>query len=140
VKPHAIFTQGPYDVHRDHLATHLLTKSAFFHAGEPVTAEMGTPWKTPYLYYYVGVKEPLPRVLVDVSDFKEKSTEAWSTQKSQYTVFRKTAADFKREIEALKKSRAQAYDVFWIAEPVILTDLLPLGIDAPDNYYGARVL
>jgi LmbE family N-acetylglucosaminyl deacetylase len=139
-RPDAIFTHGPYDVHKDHVATHLVTRSAFFHAGEPVAAELGKSWKTPYLYYYVGVKEPLPRVLVDVSDFKEKSTAAWSTQRSQYTVFRKTAADFKAQIDALKKDRSPAFDRFWIAEHVILTDFVPLGIDAPDNYYGHREL
>jgi LmbE family N-acetylglucosaminyl deacetylase len=140
VRPDAIFTQGPIDVHRDHIATHHVTRSAFFHAGEPVAAELGKPWKAPYLYYYVGVREPLTRVVVDVSDYKEKGTEAWSTQKSQYTVFRKTAVEFKREIEALKKDRSKVYDVFWLAEHVILSDFVPLGIGAPSNYYGKQVV
>ena len=137
-KPDAIFTHGPFDVHRDHIATHHVTKSAYFHAGEPVASDLGKPWKTPYLYYYKAVKEPLPRVVFDVSDMKEKSAEALATQKSQYKVFRKTDKDFKKQVAALKQSKARAYDFFWIAEPVLLTDLLPLGIDAPDNYFGSR--
>ncbi|MBI5722403.1 MAG: PIG-L family deacetylase [Planctomycetes bacterium] len=138
VRPDAIFTHGPHDEHRDHVATHFITRSAYFHAGEPVAAEDGKPWKTPYLYYYKGVRAPLPQVVIDVSAYKEKGEEAWATQVSQYAVFRKTAADFKREIAALKKDRSPAYERFWVAEPVILKDFPPLGIDAPDNYYGKR--
>jgi LmbE family N-acetylglucosaminyl deacetylase len=137
-RPDAIFTHGPYDEHRDHVATHYVTKSAYFHAGEPVAAELGRAWKTPYLFYYKAVKEALPRVVIDVSDYKEKEVEAWATQVSQYAVFRRTAADFKAEIEALKQDHSAAYDRFWIAEPVILKDFPTLGLDAPDNYYGQR--
>ena len=46
----------------------------------PVAAVLGKPWKTPYLYYYKGIKEPLPRVVFDVSGYKEKVAEALATQ------------------------------------------------------------
>lgn len=138
VKPDAIFTHGPYDEHKDHVATHQITLSAYLHAGEPVSAILGAPWKTPYLYYYKGVKDPLPKVMFDVSDCQEKQIEALATQKSQLKVFRKTAEEFAEMAAALKKRTTPVYDTFWIAEPVILTDLLPLGIDAPDNYYGTN--
>jgi LmbE family N-acetylglucosaminyl deacetylase len=138
VRPDAIFTHGPCDEHRDHVATHGVTLSAYFHAGEPVAPDQGRPWKTPYLFYYSGVREPLPQVVVDVTAFKEKECQAYATQVSQYAIFRRTAEDFKKAIAALKKDRSAAYDRFWLAAQVILKDFPPLGIDAPDNYYGSQ--
>jgi len=124
IKPDAIFTHGPRDKHKDHCNTHYVTKSAWFHAGEPVAIELGSPWRTPYLYYYKGVETPLPSVVYDVTDFAEKKFEALATQISQFDIFRKTKEDFERQIFEIKKNRPKVFDRFWIAEDVILEKFL----------------
>jgi len=44
VRPDVVFTHGPHDIHRDHLATHALSKEATWQAGQPVSADLGEPW------------------------------------------------------------------------------------------------
>lgn len=124
IKPDAIFTHGPYDKHKDHRNTHIITKDACFHAGEPVAVELGKPWKTPYIYYYKGVIDPLPLILFDVTDFAEKRLEALLTQKSQFAIFRKTKEDFEKEINEIKRNRPKTFERFWIAEDVVLENFL----------------
>lgn len=130
-KPEAIFTHGPKDLHRDHRNTHALVKDAYFHSCEPVAAELGAPIAKPFLYYFKthgydfkGVFYDLPYVNIDVTDYAEKEVEAWASQKSQYSVFRKTEADFKKEIEEIKKNRKKTFEPFCIAEVNTVTQFL----------------
>ncbi len=132
-RPEAIFTHGPRDVHRDHRNTHRLVRDAYFHACEPVAAELGTPCAKPHLYYFKAhaydfkpVIYDLPYVLFDVTEHAEKEIEAWATQRSQYTVFRKTAEDFRKEVETIKKNRKKTFEAFCIAETNTLSQF-------PDN-------
>jgi LmbE family N-acetylglucosaminyl deacetylase len=127
-KPDAIFTHGPIDNHRDHINTHSISVEARWHAGEPVSAELGTPWNTPHLYYYKGIIQGLPSVIIDVTDVAEKKYEALMSQISQFTVFRKNKDDFLNEIEFIKKNRPKRTEQFWIADRVTIYDFLPRGI------------
>ena len=122
-RPEALFTHGPEDVHRDHRNAHALTRDAYFHASEPVAVELGAPCKKPWLYYYKSasydfkeVNYRLPYVSFEVTGYAEKELEAWKTQRSQYSVFRKTEEDFNREIEDIKKNRKKVFISFCIAE------------------------
>ncbi|MCM8784732.1 MAG: PIG-L family deacetylase [Candidatus Omnitrophica bacterium] len=125
-KPDAIFTHGPCDNHRDHITTHFITVEARWHAGEPVSSELGNPWYTPYLYYYKGILSGLPSIIIDVTDVEEKRYEALITQVSQFKIFRKNKEDFLSEIEFIKKYRPKRTEKFWIADKVILYDFLPI--------------
>ncbi|HOK56282.1 MAG TPA: PIG-L family deacetylase [bacterium] len=127
-KPDAIFTHGPEDNHRDHINTHFISVEARWHAGEPVSAEFGSPWYTPHLYYYKGITKGLPSVIIDVTDVAEKKYEALITQTSQFTVFRKNKEDFLSEIELIKKTRPKRTEQFWIADKVTIFDFLPRSI------------
>ncbi len=124
-KPDAIFTHGPLDNHRDHINTHFISVEARWHAGEPVSAELGMPWHTPHLYYYKGIVQGLPSVIIDITDVAEKKYEALMSQVSQFTVFRKRKEDFLNEIEFIKKNRPKRIEQFWIADRVTIYDFLP---------------
>lgn len=137
-RPDAVFTHGPDDPHRDHVAVHHITRSACFHAAEPVAIALGNPWKPRFVYYHKGVQSTLTRVIVDVTEFRCKRLEAAMTQESQYSVFRRTKEDFEKEIAAVRASDKRCYDTFWLAEWMRLGDLLPTNIAAPSNYHGER--
>ena len=125
-RPDAVFTHGPHDRHRDHLATHTISVQATWHAGEPVAAELGEPWRTPHVYYYKGCKLELPTVAIDTTDWQHKRFEALATQVSQHTLFRRSRDDFLAEAERLKAARPPASETFWIVPSNVLTDFLPL--------------
>jgi LmbE family N-acetylglucosaminyl deacetylase len=128
-RPDALFTHGPDDNHRDHIATGAISIDARWHAGEPVVAELGTSWKTPHLYYYKGVsRRELPAVIVDVSATAHKRYEALATQVSQHTLFRRTKEDFLAEASRIKQSGARYTETFWLAERNQLADFLPRGL------------
>ena len=126
VRPHAVFTHGPHDRHRDHLATHVVAVQATWHAGEPVAAELGAPWRTPHVYYYKGCNLPLPTVVFDTTGYAHKGAEARATQVSQHTLFRRTKDDFLAEAERLQRERPAAAERFWIVDTNMLPDFLPL--------------
>ncbi len=126
VRPHAVFTHGPHDRHRDHLATHTIGVQATWHAGEPVSAELGEPWRTPHIYYYKSCRLPLPTVSFDITGYAHKRLEAMATQVSQHTLWGRSREDFMAEVERLKKERPQASETFWIVETNVLADFLPL--------------
>ena len=125
-RPDAVFTHGPHDNHRDHLATHALSVEAVWHAGEPVAAELGPPWRTPHLYYYKSCTLPLPTIVVDTTAYQPKCLEAYATQVSQHTLFGRTREDFLAEAERLRRNPAPASERFWIVERNVLRDFLPL--------------
>jgi LmbE family N-acetylglucosaminyl deacetylase len=123
VRPDVIFTHGPDDNHRDHVATHELSVEAAWHAGEPVAAEYGAPWSTPYVLYYKGVAGTLPRIVWDTTGFTHIRSEALATQVSQHTLFRRTADEFLAEAKQLREANTPSSHTFYIPERVVLSDL-----------------
>lgn len=116
VRPDAIFTHGPHDLHRDHLATSAISIEARWQAGQPVSTKLGPPWQTPHFYFYKGVRGADPNYEVDIAGYAHKAAEARRTQVSQHILFRRTVADFDKEIEALKQSRERRVERFWNAD------------------------
>jgi LmbE family N-acetylglucosaminyl deacetylase len=126
VRPHAVFTHGPHDRHRDHLATHTISVQAAWHAGEPVVAELGEPWRTPHVYYYKGCKLDLPTVVLDTTGYAHKHPEARATQVSQHTLFRRSREEFLAEAEQLRQNPPPSSETFWIVGTNVLRGFLPL--------------
>jgi len=117
VRPEASFTHGPEDNHNDHRLVHRLSVDALWHAGEPVSSDLGVPWNTPFRYYYKGVsKHMLPSVRIDVSATAHFRFEAAATQESQFTLFRKDRNALLEEAQELKKSGRKVIEEFWLAE------------------------
>ena len=116
VRPEVVFTHGPHDMHRDHLATHALSKEAVWQAGQPVSAELGEPWRTQYLIYYKGVQDREPDILLDVSDYAHIRPLAIATQVSQHTLWNRTREDFEREAEEIRNSGRTELARFWFSE------------------------
>ncbi len=114
-RPEAIFTHGPADNHRDHLATHALAVEARWHAGEPVAAELGESWKTPTLFYYKSVRDPYPTIRWDVSATAHKRQEALAAQVSQQTLFGRTREQFLAEARRIQEAGGRHYETFWLA-------------------------
>jgi LmbE family N-acetylglucosaminyl deacetylase len=127
VRPDAIFTHGPYDNHRDHRNTHAISVEARWQAGQPVAARLGQPWRTPHLYYYKAVIDPLPRIEYDVTGYAHKRLEAVATQVSQHTLWRRTQDDFLEEARRIEGQRPAASVTFWIAEKECWKDFPPRG-------------
>ena len=124
VRPQAVFTHGPHDRHRDHLATHTISVQATWHAGEPVAAELGEPWRTPHVYYYKSCRLDLPSVLFDTTGYAHKHAEACATQVSQHALFGRTKEQFLAEADRLRTERPPATERFWIAPTNELGDFL----------------
>jgi len=127
VRPQAVFTHGPHDRHRDHLATHTVSVQATWHAGEPVSAELGPSWRTPHLYYYKGCEHKLPTVVIDTTACYGTVLEAYATQVSQHTLFRTTREGFLAQAEQHRQGPTPTSETFWIVDTNRLTDFLPLG-------------
>ena len=113
-------------LHRDHLATHTVSVQATWHAGEPVAAELGEPWRTPRLYYYKACKLDLPTVVIDTTAWQHKRFEALATQVSQHTLFRRSRDDLLAEAARLQEALPPASETFWIVPTNTLHDFLPL--------------
>jgi LmbE family N-acetylglucosaminyl deacetylase len=128
VRPDAAFIHGPDDMHRDHRNTHAISRDALWHAGEPVAAELGAPWKTPHVYFYKGVATRKPSISFDVSETAWKRPAALATQVSQHTLFRRTKEQFEEDAQRMKANPGKAFETFWIAEEVRLAGFLPRGL------------
>lgn len=126
VKPDAVFTHGPSDRHRDHRMTHRVSVDAVWHAGQPVSAVLGEPWPTPFLYYYKGVPSGLPVITIDVTDTIYKRWEALATQESQFTLFKMDRAQLLAKAEEVRKNPERTRETFWIAETNAFDRFLPL--------------
>ncbi|MFW6161580.1 MAG: PIG-L deacetylase family protein [Planctomycetota bacterium] len=126
VRPHAVFTHGPHDRHRDHLATHTLSIQATWHAGEPVAAELGEPWRTPHVYFYKACRLDLPTVVIDTTAWQHKRFEALATQVSQHTLFGRSQEELLAQAERLEEHPPPASETFWIVHTTVLHDFLPL--------------
>jgi len=119
VRPDAIFTHGPNDLHRDHRATSAISIEARWQGGQPVTAKLGESWKTPHLYFYKAVRDVDPHYEVDITGYAHKGAEARRTQVSQHVLFRRTVEDFDREIEAIKAKNEHRVERFWNADIIL---------------------
>lgn len=126
VRPEAIFTHGEKDRHRDHLATHTITLEAFWHAGEPVSAELGPPWKTPHLYYYKNTSAEGPVVEYDASEYAYKLPEALATQVSQHTLFRRSKESFLEDAARLKANPPRTVMRFILHPWTVLKEFPPI--------------
>lgn len=116
VRPDAVFTHGPSDRHGDHRMTHHVSVDAVFHAGQPVSAALGAPWKTGCLYYYKGVRSGLPTVTIDVTDTIYKRWEALATQESQFTLFKMNREQMLAKADEVRKHPERTRETFWIAD------------------------
>jgi LmbE family N-acetylglucosaminyl deacetylase len=124
VRPDAIFTHGPDDTHRDHLATHKLSLEAAWQGGEPVSVELGEPWVTRFVFYYKAVMRwTLPKIVHDTTGFTHIRPETLATQVSQHALFGKTIDDFLAEAARLKAEGAPSNHTFYMPEGFVLRDL-----------------
>jgi LmbE family N-acetylglucosaminyl deacetylase len=127
IRPDAIFTHGELDRHRDHLATHQLTLEAWWHAGEPVAADLGPSWRTPHVYYYKNTQLEGPVVEYDVTDYAHKLTEALATQVSQHTLFNRTRESYLDEAARIKANPPRTIQRFILHPWTVLRQFPPLG-------------
>ena len=128
VRPDAIFTHGPHDQHRDHLNTHTISLEAAWQAGQPVSADLGEPWRTPHVLYFKAVADQRACFTVDITGYGHKSAEARATQESQHTLWGRTKEDFLAEAEAIKQAGRPAFERFWPTERMVFHDLPPKGL------------
>jgi len=126
-RPQAIFTHGEKDRHRDHLTTHDLSIEATWHAGEPVSADLGEPWKTPHLYYYKNTALEGPSIEVDVTAFAHVVPLAYATQISQHTLFGRTREDYLHSAERIKANPPETKARFILHPRTALKTFPPIG-------------
>ncbi len=124
VRPRVVFTHGPHDMHRDHLNTHIISREAVWQAGNPVSAELGAPWTVSYLYYYKGVQDRRPDVLLDVRDWAHVRPLTQATQRTQLTLWNTTLEELETQAEQLRDSDEPFENSFWFSERMSL-DYLP---------------
>ena len=125
-RPQAIFTHGEHERHRDHLATHAITLEATWHAGQPVSTDLGPPWNTPHIYYYKNTAVEGPVVEYDVTAYVHKHAEANATQVSQHVLFRRSRQSFLDEAERLKANPPRTLQRFTIHPWTVLNAFPPL--------------
>ena len=125
-RPQAVFTHGERDRHRDHLATHQITMEATWHAGEPVSADLGEAWKTPHIYYYKNTALDGPVVEYDVTDFAHKTPEAYATQVSQHVLFRRSRESYLEEAERVRENPPKTVMRFILHPWTVLRRFPPL--------------
>jgi LmbE family N-acetylglucosaminyl deacetylase len=126
-RPQAIFTHGERDRHRDHIATHQLSLEAAWHAGEPVSADLGPWWHTPHLYYYKNTALEGPVVEFDVTDFAYVVPLAYATQVSQHTLFGRTREQYLADAERIRASPPRTVERFVLHPWTVLKTFPPLG-------------
>jgi LmbE family N-acetylglucosaminyl deacetylase len=86
-KPDAVFTHHRVDRHRDHIAASKLVTEAFWQAGEPVSMDLGKPWRPRVLYYYEETYPfKFPSHIVDITETFEAKISAMKTYTSQLRV------------------------------------------------------
>ncbi|MEA3401287.1 MAG: PIG-L family deacetylase [Armatimonadota bacterium] len=129
VRPDAIFTHGPHDSHRDHLATHEISVEAAWQAGNPVASELGEVWRTRYVFFYKAVADRSPDIILDVSDWAHVRPLTRATQNSQHTLWHTSVEELEAEAERLRRSDAPFTNTFWLADRTSLSYLPPLESD-----------
>ena len=139
VRPRAIFGHGPADAHTDHRAAHRLGVDACWHAGEPVSAALGEPWKTPVFFYYRGMGPggpALPMVALDVTELAYKRLEAQAAQKSQFSLWATTPDAVLARAAALRERPEPARETFWVAEGNVFDSFPFLSLETPGKERG----
>lgn len=126
VRPQVVFTHGPHDMHRDHLNTHALSREAVWQSGQPVSAELGDFWKVGYLYYYKGVQDRQPDVVLDVREWAHVRPLTQATQRTQLTLWNTTVEKLQAQAEQLRSSDEPFLNTFWFEERMSLDYLPPL--------------
>jgi LmbE family N-acetylglucosaminyl deacetylase len=122
LRPQAIFTHGEKERHRDHIATHDLTLEASWHAGEPVCADLGAPWRTPHLYYYKNTAMDGPVVQYDVTDFAHITPAVYATQESQHVLFKSSREKYLQDAERARQNPPRTVLRFIIHPWTVLRD------------------
>ncbi len=125
VRPDAIFTHGPKDTHRDHLAAHAISVEARWQAGEPVAAELGEPWETSHLYYFGGMDGMAPHIFCDVSETQHKRLLARARHVSQHLLWGRSKQDYQEQARWIKRSKRKFVEQLWLAEDFLLRDFPP---------------
>jgi LmbE family N-acetylglucosaminyl deacetylase len=85
-KPEIIFTHSEVDKHRDHRALNVITKEAFWQAGEAVSTDVGKPWKAKSLYFFEVLDITEPTHICDISATYEAIEKAIKIYVSQLDV------------------------------------------------------
>ncbi len=125
VRPDAVFTHGPAEHHRDHIAAHAISVEACWQAGEPVAAELGPAWRTPYIFFYGAVEAGRPRVSYDVSETEHKRLLACAKHVSQHLLWGRSTKDYEEEARLIKKSGCRFVEQFCLADDFCLNDFPP---------------
>jgi LmbE family N-acetylglucosaminyl deacetylase len=86
-KPDAVFTHYRIDRHRDHRAASRLVTEAFWQSMEPVSMDLGDPWRAKALYYFEEAYPfKFPSHIVDITKTFEVKIDAMRTYVSQLPV------------------------------------------------------
>jgi LmbE family N-acetylglucosaminyl deacetylase len=86
-RPGAVFTHHITDRHRDHIAASKLVTEACWQAGEPVSMDLGKPWRSSALYYYEETYLfKFPSHIVDITETFDAKISAMKTYTSQLPV------------------------------------------------------
>lgn len=125
VRPDAVFTHGPDERHRDHIAAHQISVEACWQAGEPVAAELGAPWRIPHLYFYGAVEGDKPHVCFDVSETEHKRLLAMAKHVSQHFLWGRSKENFEEEAKWIKRSKGKFIEHFYLASDFCLNDFPP---------------
>ena len=128
VRPDVVFTHGPHDYHRDHLATHAISIEAAWQGGQPVSTDLGEPWRTPLVLYYKAVSDRRPDIMVDVTGFAHIRPLARATQVSQFALWHTTAEQLQSEAERLQASSQPVTESFWMTGRTHLSYLPPVDL------------
>jgi len=125
VRPDAIFTHGPDEQHRDHIAAHAISVEARWQAGEPVAAELGPPWQTPHLYFYTGVGGLKAHVSFDVTETEHKRLLAQAKHVSQHILWGRSKEEYEEEAKLIKLSKQKFVEQFWLSDDFVVRDFPP---------------
>ena len=82
-RPQALFSHGPLDKNRDHVAVASLVEEAVWQSSENVLATAGKPWAVSHIYWYKGFGTMGPKVVIDIRNYLQKKTDAWASQTTQ---------------------------------------------------------
>ena len=126
-RPDVVFTHGPHDMHRDHLNTHALSIEAVWQAANPVSMELGEQWRTPYIFYYKGVADRQPDIVLDVRNWAHVRPLTQATQRTQLTLWNTTDEKLQAEANRLRNSEAPYTNTFWFYDRTHLSYLPGLG-------------
>jgi LmbE family N-acetylglucosaminyl deacetylase len=82
-RPQALFTLGPDDRNRDHVAVNEMTEEIVWQASEDILADHGEPYAVPLVFIYAGHDSIGPSIEVDVTPWAVRKADAWLSQTTQ---------------------------------------------------------